>query len=106
MNSQPNPALTTGEAIGANAKPKRRKRKSNKSSKSKITTRNIDRLGAAYRTSHTSIRLGDEDKRKLAALAHAMHGGINKSAVVRLLVRAAYDKLILKQKPAPNEEIR
>lgn len=97
----------TDAGIEAPRRPRKRAgRKSNKSSKSKITTRNIDRLGAAYRTSHTSIRLGDEDRRKLAALAHAMHGGINKSAVVRLLVRAAYDKLILKQKTAPNEETR
>lgn len=119
MNPQPNPvpaptptSTPTSTTVGVKSPRRPRKRanrkssKSNKSSKSKITTRNIDRLGAAYKTSHTSIRLGDEDKAKLAALAHAMHGGINKSAVVRLLVRAAYDKLILKQKPSPNEEVR
>lgn len=99
MNPQPKPSTKP-----AAAKPivKRRRRKS------KIILRNLNGVGSAIPTTHTSIRLADDDKRKLEALAHAMHGGITKSAVVRLLVRTAYDKLILKQKPqsASNEEIQ
>lgn len=81
-----------GTKPSAGIKPRRRR-------KPKIILRNLSGVGSAIPTTHTSIRLADDDKRKLAALAHAMHGGITKSAVVRLLVRTAYDKLILKQRP-------
>lgn len=93
MNSQ----IRSAVSVQSKAKPRRRRRKS------KIILRNLNGVGSAIPTTHTSIRLSDDDKRKLAALAHAMHGGITKSAVVRLLVRTAYDKLILKQRPAKEE---
>lgn len=67
--------------------------------KSKIKVRDFDNAAGIPGTdkNHTSIRLDADDRRKLAALARAMHGGITMSGVMRLLVRSAYDKLMEKE---------
>lgn len=68
---------------------------SRRTRKSKVQTRDFDSAAGIPDTdkNHTSIRLDAGDRRKLGELAREMNGGITKSAVVRLLIRAAYVKM-------------